>query len=143
MREIELTQGKIAVAYIYALCDPRDGAVRYVGKSCAPKQRLRRHLADLDATTRKRRWINSLITAGLEPKLNTHSLIGAAEGPFEYHRTVTFPRVLVCSPPAAAGSACYWEVQSADGGWIDLPLVGGDNLKVSKRHYAETARKGG
>ena len=34
------------IAYIYALCDPRDGAVRYVGKSVDPEARLRGHIQE-------------------------------------------------------------------------------------------------
>ena len=59
---------------------------------------------------------------------HAHSLIGAAEGSFEYHKTVTFPRVLV--------------YRGDGGGWMRLPMAG-DNLKVSEQHYAGTPRKVG
>jgi hypothetical protein len=57
---------------IYALTDPRDGSVRYVGKSHrTANHRLRRHLASyyLRGHTHKERWIRSLLQLGLEPRI--------------------------------------------------------------------------
>lgn len=53
---------------IYALTDPRDGEVRYIGKANDARKRLRGHLRD----ARRRRtpvynWINKLARLGLEP----------------------------------------------------------------------------
>ena len=55
---------------VYALLDPRDGAMRYVGKTHrTARRRLRRHLAPcyLKGQTHKERWIRSLLRAGVEP----------------------------------------------------------------------------
>lgn len=55
--------------YIYGLHDPRDGALRYVGKATNPTQRLRRHLARSrrGERTHKAAWLRSLLALGLEP----------------------------------------------------------------------------
>lgn len=52
--------GEIA---IYALTDPRDNTVRYVGKSNDPKRRLSEHIAS------NLPWIVELKTAGLAPMM--------------------------------------------------------------------------
>lgn len=52
---------------IYTLADPRDGQVRYVGKTINVEQRLRRH--NRPDHTRKGKWIKSLKSAGLKPTL--------------------------------------------------------------------------
>lgn len=49
----------MAVVFIYALCDPDTGDVRYIGKSTRINIRPREHLRD-KGTTRKCRWIASL-----------------------------------------------------------------------------------
>ena len=54
--------------YIYALVDPRTGAVRYIGKSFDPAQRLRGHIADSRRmTTASARWILGLRKLALAP----------------------------------------------------------------------------
>jgi hypothetical protein len=53
---------------IYSLCDPRSGAVRYIGKADQPCKRLRAHVNER-ADRRKNRWINQLKSMGLEPEL--------------------------------------------------------------------------
>jgi hypothetical protein len=54
--------------YIYALVDPRDGEIRYVGKAKDLKVRLWGHLHE-KARTHKANWIRSLLAAGLKPEL--------------------------------------------------------------------------
>lgn len=57
---------------VYALIDPRDGAVRYVGKTHrTAHRRLRRHLAPcyLVGDTHKERWVRVLLRLGLEPEI--------------------------------------------------------------------------
>ena len=57
--------------WIYALVDPRDGNVRYVGWTVNLAGRLRGHICDSMRRehTRKSRWINKLIRHGLRPKM--------------------------------------------------------------------------
>ena len=56
--------------FIYTLSDPITGDVRYVGKSDKPIQRLNQHIKNYtNSNNYKNRWIKSLISKGLEPKL--------------------------------------------------------------------------
>ena len=55
---------------IYCLVDPRDRAVRYVGMTQSPDERLRRHLQDAKrGSTRRANWIRSLVSAGVTPEM--------------------------------------------------------------------------
>jgi hypothetical protein len=60
--------------YIYALVDPRDGQVRYVGKTVKkPEHRLAAHLCEAFSKERsnwhKSRWLRSLLQQNLKPKI--------------------------------------------------------------------------
>lgn len=56
--------------YIYALIDPRDDQIRYIGKSNKPNSRFSRHCqSQVDVNTHKRNWINNLMSSGLLPEL--------------------------------------------------------------------------
>lgn len=60
---------KTDVCFIYALVDPRDGVVRYVGKTIKKlERRLAGHLNE-KKDTRKFRWIQTLLQDGLTPKI--------------------------------------------------------------------------
>lgn len=52
--------------YIYALKDPRNNKLRYIGKSVALLKRYFQHLKD-SGDTRKARWIRKLLSLGLKP----------------------------------------------------------------------------
>ena len=54
--------------YIYALCDPRDDAIRYVGRTVNPKDRYRNHLK-AKWNTHRCCWIIGLKELGLMPKM--------------------------------------------------------------------------
>lgn len=57
-------------AFIYGLIDPRDRALRYIGKSNNPKKRLHRHLIDARLARYHREcWLKGLLDAGLRPEL--------------------------------------------------------------------------
>jgi len=56
------------ITYIYGLVDPRDGRVRYVGKSDSPKERLLAHLRDA-SDSRKCEWLSELSKNSLRPIL--------------------------------------------------------------------------
>jgi len=58
---------KTDIAYIYALLDPRDNSVRYIGKTINPKDRLRQHLYCKKEHNYRSIWINSLIKKNLKP----------------------------------------------------------------------------
>jgi hypothetical protein len=57
--------------FIYTLEDPRDGAIRYVGKTSCPGRRLRDHMKDARAGKQSHRcnWIRSLSSLGVEPEM--------------------------------------------------------------------------
>jgi len=57
------------LVYIYELIDPRDGQVRYIGKTVDLKKRLSSHIRDMDPSSAKVEWINSLTENGFYPLL--------------------------------------------------------------------------
>lgn len=60
---------KTDIAYIYALIDPRDSVVRYIGKTINPKTRRYQHICKQDKRfdNFRTRWINSLLKIKLKP----------------------------------------------------------------------------
>jgi len=57
---------KTCLVFIYTLSDPRDGQIRYVGKSVDIKQRMFDHLRE-KKRTKKNHWIIGLQSEGLKP----------------------------------------------------------------------------
>lgn len=60
---------RFPMVYIYALCEPDTGEVRYIGKAVDPQQRLAHHLypSALKPETHKNRWLRQLLAQGLKP----------------------------------------------------------------------------
>lgn len=57
---------------VYGLIDPRDGSLRYVGKSTSGLHRARQHarpFALKNEFTHKANWVRSLVAAGLTPEI--------------------------------------------------------------------------
>lgn len=55
---------------IYTLSDPRNEAVKYIGKTSMPLEtRLRRHVVDKRNNAERSAWISELQSCGLEPKI--------------------------------------------------------------------------
>jgi hypothetical protein len=54
--------------FIYGLCDPRNGELRYVGKTRNPRRRLSRHTTELKNDYRSN-WIRSLLSDGFKPEM--------------------------------------------------------------------------
>jgi len=57
---------------VYALQDPRDGAVRYVGFTADAQRRLGRHIRDARSSkghNHRVNWIKALLKEGLEPSM--------------------------------------------------------------------------
>lgn len=67
--EEELTEATIS---IYALIDPRDHLVRYIGQSTDPAIRLKSHLSLAQGSQQKRAWLRDL--KGLKLKPTVHIL---------------------------------------------------------------------
>lgn len=56
--------------WIYALLDPRNNEIRYIGKSKDPQKRFKQHIyTSSKENTRKGNWIKSLIKKDLKPIL--------------------------------------------------------------------------
>ena len=57
--------------YIYALVDPRDDAIRYVGKSYRPERRLREHIKEARDGNKTHRcnWLRELGREGVKPEM--------------------------------------------------------------------------
>lgn len=67
---------------IYALIDPRNDKIRYIGKSQrSAHRRLRRHLAPcyLTGDTHKERWLRVLLALNLEPRIEVLQTCETAE----------------------------------------------------------------
>jgi hypothetical protein len=67
-------KGQRQVKYIYALVDPRDHAVRYVGQTNDVAERMRCHTQYWSAINRKGhkakgRWTQGLLAEGLRPQI--------------------------------------------------------------------------
>lgn len=60
---------KKETTYIYGLADPRDGSIRYVGKSDNPESRYYQHLVDRTTNRYKSEWIQDLSQWQLKPDL--------------------------------------------------------------------------
>jgi predicted GIY-YIG superfamily endonuclease len=52
---------------IYALIDPRDSSIRYIGITDNPDQRLKEHLRGRGGNPPKRNWVYELRQIGLVP----------------------------------------------------------------------------
>ena len=68
-RPTKLTPERQEPVYIYALADPRDSSIRYVGKSATPNTRYEQHLVDRTSNRYKTDWIQSLLGSGNRPRL--------------------------------------------------------------------------
>lgn len=55
--------------YIYALIDPRDDKIRYIGKSISPERRYEQHLHEKEINEGKIGWINGLQMRGMQPEM--------------------------------------------------------------------------
>src|SRR5713226_4296830 len=54
---------------IYALVDPRDHTIRYVGRTIRAKQRLQQHLQEVGVNEKKSQWLEELNQLGMIPKM--------------------------------------------------------------------------
>jgi hypothetical protein len=67
--------------YVYALVDPRDGVVRYIGATWNPRLRLRHHITSRRMPHPKCAWVTELLALDLEPEMRI------LETGFSEHRT--------------------------------------------------------
>lgn len=73
---------------IYALVDPRNREIRYVGKADNPKRRLRAHISRSIRSPGARKcasWVASLISSGVKPEMmELESIVGSWEEAEKY-----------------------------------------------------------
>jgi len=66
-----LCYNAIIMNYIYALKDPRDNEVKYIGKTSSPRRRLTEHLSQSSLNkypqTKVKEWIKEVKALGLKP----------------------------------------------------------------------------
>ena len=80
---------KDALVTIYALCDPRDERVRYVGMTTSPGQRLVGHLRDR-GNEKKWAWVEELRGLGLKPDLKPLAEVAEDVAAAEEHWWIRF-----------------------------------------------------
>lgn len=79
---------------IYGLVDPRTSALRYIGKTVVPKDRVRQHIKESRrGVTRRERWVASLTKIGLRPEIVVIEEVGKEWADAEkfwiaYYRTI-------------------------------------------------------
>jgi hypothetical protein len=59
------------LTHIYALTDPRNGEIRYIGKANNPSARILQHLEDKGTNYKKEEWIDELLANGMLPEIIT------------------------------------------------------------------------
>lgn len=93
--------------YIYALIDPRDNQVRYVGKSKEPEQRLKKHISPpVDSPVRQ--WVMELRTFNLKPEMSILETVSFWDsGKSESKWIKKYPNLLNRQIPVGYGSRSH------------------------------------
>lgn len=133
--------------FIYALTDPRDGKIKYVGKTvCALGKRLREHVSRSPKVSyRAGRWIQSLVKQGLTPRIEllmeTSSLAELNRLEVEY---IAFGRALGLDLTNATdgGEGCHGYRHDADArARISEAKRGKLSPRLGTKHSDETKAK--
>jgi hypothetical protein len=77
---------KTEIAYIYALVDPRNNEIRYIGKTVKPKSRLAGHISEckrIDVNHHRAKWIKTLLKQNMKPLIIFLKVCPLSE--FVYH----------------------------------------------------------
>jgi hypothetical protein len=82
----------VGMAVIYALVDPRDGTVRYVGKSTQPGDRLDQHISRPHKNRKLRSWIRTLNKKRERPEFHAIDLVALADWPEAERKWIAFYR---------------------------------------------------
>ena len=70
------------IAYIYALIDPRNNEVRYIGKTIHPKKRLSHHISECKRNNvlhYRSNWIKKLLSLDMKPLLKILKICSLSE----------------------------------------------------------------
>lgn len=101
---------------VYTLSDPRDGAIRYVGKTTkAPLERLAQHLSS-PTNPAMRVWLTGLGSQGLLPKMDTIATVAAERLDAEESKQIAKhakAHRLLNSPYYQANIADLWNTPAA------------------------------
>ena len=81
------------IVYIYTLCCPLTGLVRYVGKTNSLRLRFFNHIADQKSTP-KAKWIQSLIKNGLKPQMEVIEICECGNWKDSEHFWITYLRFM-------------------------------------------------
>ncbi len=85
---------------VYGLVDPRDGQLRYVGKSCSGKRRARQHANPtrvIKDFTHKGNWVKGLVAVGLRPEIEVlESVVDSQELDEAERFWIAYYRALGC-----------------------------------------------
>lgn len=108
-------QPQNTTTFIYALIDPRDWYVRYVGKSSKPRARFRNHLhpSKLKIETHKAHWLRELLGAGFVPiqeileEVSKEHWMSAEKKWIEHYRSIPGYPTLTNSTDGGEGTDGY------------------------------------
>ena len=75
----------VATWLIYALVDPRDNTIHYVGRTINDKLILQQHLQEVTANKKKSEWLGELKKVGMIPKMEILETIDCKEQEAERH----------------------------------------------------------
>jgi len=132
---------------IYGLFDPRDGELRYVGKSTNGLARPRGHTAPskLRPRTRKNNWLKSLLSKGLRPDIVVLEELSGPEGlddleklAIAHYRSIGFE--LYNSTEGGEGS--FGRTQGAEERVKKSEALRGRKQTAEHRKKVSAARKG-
>ena len=113
---------------IYALIDPRDGSVRYIGKAVNSQKRLKGHLRE----TRRRntpvyRWMAKLRGLGMAPVLSIQCVCGADEWQQKEREAIASVRAcgnrLLNVADGGDEPSCPYEVRASNGRKVAVSRV--------------------
>jgi hypothetical protein len=147
------TSPLVARWFIYALVDPRDNAVRYVGQTNEPSNRFSQHTTAKPMTNlAKHEWIQELKAQGLEPRFEILECINDSaavvderefywiqhflENNVELTNLCLEPRTY-CTPGISAKRSVY----SDDVEWVPL-IEAATRLRVDISKLSRLASKG-
>ncbi len=84
---------------IYALVDPRDDTIHYVGRTINAKLRLQQHLQEVTTNKKKGEWLEELKKAGMSPRMEILEIIECKEEDAERHEVRWIKHLLsACAP---------------------------------------------
>lgn len=112
------------ITYIYGLCEPTTGELRYIGKSVSPNNRFRRHISDVNKyNSYKDRWIRGLISENKKPSMFIIDVVNKEEWVFWERFYISYFNYLGC------------RLTNTTGGGDEPPTTKG------RKHTEESKRK--